>query len=73
MDKREANIDNESKYTMLDKLNEMIFKVDMSLPGVQEAMIYNDLFGKIGFVTIGIALITLIISPVIKKLMHDVH
>tara|TARA_Y100000739_G_scaffold218452_1_gene215861 strand:- start:547 stop:2214 length:1668 start_codon:yes stop_codon:yes gene_type:complete len=69
----EANIDNESKYTILDKLNEMIFKVDMSLPGVQEAMIYNDLFGKIGFVTIGIAIITLIISPVIKKLMHDVH
>ena len=38
-----------------------------------EAMIYNDLFGKIGFVTLGIAILTLIFSPLIKKLMNDVH
>ena len=41
--------------------------------GVAEAMIYNDLFGKIGFVTIGIAILTILISPIIKKLMGDVH
>jgi len=41
--------------------------------GVAESMIYNDLFGKIGFVTIAIAVITVILSPIIKKLMHDVH
>ena len=33
----------------------------------------DDLFGKIGFVTIGIAVVTLLISPIIKKLMHEVH
>ena len=38
-----------------------------------EAMVYNDLFAKIGFVTIGIAILTLLISPIIKKLMGDVH
>jgi dipeptide/tripeptide permease len=41
--------------------------------GVAEAMVYNGLFGKIGFVTIGIAILTLLISPIIKKLMGDVH
>ena len=52
----------------------MLFSgVDPNGIGVAEAMIYNDLFGKIGFVTIGIAIITLIISPMIKKLMGDVH
>ena len=35
--------------------------------------VYNDLFAKIGFVTIGIAFITLLISPIIKKLMGNVH
>ena len=59
---------------VLDKLNNILFKsVDMSGNGVAESMIYNDLFGKIGFVTIAIALITVILSPIIKKLMHDVH
>ena len=51
-----------------------VFSGDIRDPnGVAEAMIYNDLFGKIGFVTIGIALVTLLISPTIKKLMHDIH
>ena len=59
---------------ILGDLNNMLFSnIDPMAKGVAEAMIYNDLFGKIGFVTIGIALITLVISPVIKKLMHDVH
>ena len=49
------------------------FKQTILKGGVAEAMIYNDLFGKIGFVTIGIALVTLLISPIIKKLMHDIH
>ena len=47
--------------------------IDPAANGVAEAMIYNDLFAKIGFVTIAIALGTLLISPIIKKLMHDVH
>ena len=47
--------------------------VDPTANGVAEAMIYNDLFAKIGFVTIGIAILTLLISPIIKKLMHDIH
>ena len=47
--------------------------VDPNGVGVAEAMVYNDLFAKIGFVTIGIAVITLLISPLIKKLMGDVH
>ena len=52
----------------------MLFNgVDFNANGVAEAMVYNDLFGKIGFVTIGIAIVTLIISPIIKKLMHDIH
>lgn len=59
---------------LLGSLNNMLFNnIDPNAKGVAEAMIYNDLFGKIGFVTIGIAILTLIISPIIKKLMHDVH
>ena len=58
----------------LGKLNNMLFAgVDPNGVGVAEAMVYNDLFAKIGFVTIGIAVITLLISPLIKKLMGDVH
>ena len=63
-----------SSEGLMGKLNSILFSsVDMNAKGVAEAMIYNDLFGKIGFITIGIAIITLIISPIIKKLMHDVH
>jgi len=63
-----------SSEGLLGKLNSMLFSgVDPTANGVAEAMIYNDLFGKIGFVTIGIALVTLLISPIIKKLMHDIH
>jgi len=63
-----------SSEGLLGKLNTMLFSgVDPTANGVAEAMIYNDLFGKIGFVTIGIALVTLLISPIIKKLMHDIH
>jgi len=59
---------------LLGKLNSILFSgVDLNGVGVSEAMVYNDLFGKIGFVTIGIAIITLLISPIIKKLMGDVH
>ena len=59
---------------LLGKLNSMLFSgVDPNGVGVAEAMVYNDLFAKIGFVTIGIAIITLLVSPVIKKLMGDVH
>ena len=53
---------------ILGSLNKMLFKgIDLTANGVSEAMIYNDLFGKIGFVTLGIAIITLLISPLIKK------
>ncbi len=63
-----------SSEGLLGKLNSMFFNgIDPNANGVAEAMIYNDLFAKIGFVTIGIAIITLIISPIIKKLMHNVH
>ena len=59
---------------LLGKLNNMLFSgIDMAGNGVAEAMVYNGLFGKIGFVTIGIAILTLFISPIIKKLMGDVH
>ena len=59
---------------LLGKLNKMLFSgVDPNGVGVAEAMIYNDLFAKIGWVTIGIAILTLVISPIIKKLMGDVH
>ena len=37
------------------------------------SMRYNNLYGKIGFMTLLIALGTFIFSPVIKKLMGDVH
>jgi len=63
-----------SSEGFLGKLNSMLFSgVDPNGTGVAEAMVYNDLFAKIGFVTIGIAIVTLLISPVIKKLMGDVH
>ena len=63
-----------SSTGLLGKLNNLLFNgVDMGANGVAEAMIYNDLFGKIGFITVGIALITLLISPIIKQLMGDVH
>ena len=63
-----------SNEGLLGKLNSMFFAgVDPDGVGVAEAMVYNDLFAKIGFVTIGIAFITLLISPIIKKLMGDVH
>ena len=59
---------------LLGSLNNILFNnIDPNDKGVAEAMIYNDLFGKIGFVTIGIAILTLLISPIIKKLMHNVH
>ena len=57
---------------LLGKLNSMLFTgVYPNGVGVAEAMVYNDLFGKIGFVTIGIALITLNISQIIKK--YNLH
>jgi POT family proton-dependent oligopeptide transporter len=63
-----------SSEGLLGKLNNMLFAgIDPNGVGVAEAMVYNDLFAKIGFVTIGIAIITLLISPIIKKLMGDVH
>ena len=63
-----------SSEGLLGKLNEMLFTgVDPTGVGVAEAMVYNDLFAKIGFVTIGIAILTLLVSPIIKKLMGDVH
>ena len=63
-----------SSEGLLGKLNSMLFSgVNPNAQGVAEAMIYNDLFAKIGFVTIAIAILTLLISPIIKKLMHDVH
>ena len=37
------------------------------------SMRYNNLYGKIGFMTILIALLTFAFSPLIKKLMGDVH
>jgi len=37
------------------------------------SMRYNNLYGKIGFMTLLIAFGTFIFSPVIKKLMSDVH
>ena len=37
------------------------------------SMRYNNLYGKIGFMTLLIALGTFIFSPVIKILMDDVH
>ncbi len=37
------------------------------------SMRYNNLYGKIGFITLIIAIITFLFSPLIKKLMHDVH
>ncbi len=37
------------------------------------SMRYNNLYGKIGFVTLLISLGVLVFSPVIKKLMGDVH
>ena len=59
---------------ILGHLNSLFFNgIDTTANGVAEAMIYNDLFAKIGFVTIAIAILTLLISPIIKKLMHDVH
>ncbi len=59
---------------LLGKLNKILFDgLDYTTNGVAEAMIYNDLFGKIGFVTLGIAILTFIIAPLIKKLMHDIH
>ena len=59
---------------LLGKLNKILFDgLDYTTNGVAEAMIYNDLFAKIGFVTLGIAILTFIIAPLIKKLMHDIH
>ncbi len=68
-------VDNVKESTgLLAKLNNIFFSgIDSTGVGVAEAMVYNDLFAKIGFVTIGIAVITLLISPLIKKLMGDVH
>ena len=37
------------------------------------SMRYNNLYGKIGFMTLLIAIGTFICSPIIKKLMGDVH
>ena len=63
-----------SSEGLLGSLNKWFFDgIDANANGVMEAMVYNDLFAKIGFVTIGIAILTLLISPIIKKLMGDVH
>ena len=69
-----TTVKGEETTGLLDKLNNVLFRgVDMAGNGVSESMIYNDLFGKIGFVTIAIAIVTVIFSPLIKKLMSDVH
>ena len=63
-----------SSEGLLGSLNKWFFDgIDTNANGVMEAMVYNDLFAKIGFVTVGIAILTLLISPIIKKLMGDVH
>ena len=46
---------------------------DTSSEAVALLMQYNTIYAQIGFVTIFIAIFVVIISPFIKKLMHDIH
>ena len=46
---------------------------DSSNEAIATLLQYNSIYAQIGFVTIFISLFVVIISPFIKKLMHDIH
>jgi len=46
---------------------------DSAVSEIQQLAIYTSVFTQIGIIAIGIACITLILSPFIKKLMHGIH
>jgi len=46
---------------------------DSSIESVQSLLSYTSVFTQVGIVAIGIAILSFIISPILKKWMHGVH
>ena len=66
-----GNVNN--KNWLSDLSNWFMGYPDTSSEAVAILMQYNTIYAQIGFVTIFIAIFVVIISPFIKKLMHDIH
>ena len=66
-----GNVNN--KNWLSDLSNWFMEYPDTSSEAVALLMQYNTIYAQIGFVTIFIAIFVVIISPFIKKLMHDIH
>jgi len=48
-------------------------RTDSTLDGIQNLAIYSSVFAQIGIISIGVAIIVGVLSPVIRKLMHGIH
>ena len=46
---------------------------DSSVEGVQSLLSYTSVFTQVGIVAIGMAILSFIITPILKKWMHGVH
>ena len=46
---------------------------ESSVEGVQSLLSYTSVFTQVGVVAIGMAILSFIISPILKKWMHGVH
>ncbi len=53
--------------------NSFMGNPDKSNEAIATLLQYNNIYAQIGFVTIFISIFVIIISPYIKKLMHDIH
>ncbi len=65
--------DNTETNWLSDLSNWFMGNPDVSNEAIATLLQYNNVYAQIGFVTIFIALFVVIISPLLKKLMHGVH
>jgi POT family proton-dependent oligopeptide transporter len=46
---------------------------ESSVEGIQSLLSYTSVFTQVGVVAIGMAILSFILSPILKKWMHGVH
>ena len=60
--------------TLIEKITGFTGAVtESSVEGVQSLLSYTSVFAQVGIVAIGMAIISFLITPIIKKWMHGVH
>ena len=60
--------------TLIEKITGFTGAVtESSVEGVQSLLNYTSVFAQVGIVAIGMAIISFLITPIIKKWMHGVH